>query len=122
MIFGKHINRYYLKYSPLIILGILALFLVDNMHLLIPNLYGMVINGIENGTVEIDGVIHNFDINFLLDKICLPMLFVIASVITYRKGRSNLTSIGSFVGRIAKSPTDTYVTAAASAPFSSIFK
>ena len=44
MIFGKHINRYYLKYSPLIILGILALFLVDNMHLLIPNLYGMIIN------------------------------------------------------------------------------
>ena len=84
MIFGKHINRYYLKYSPLIILGILALFLVDNMHLLIPNLYGMVINGIENGTVEIDGVIHNFDINFLLDKICLPMLFVIASHVVGR--------------------------------------
>ena len=71
MIFGKHINRYYLKYSPLIILGIVALFLVNNMHLLIPNLYGMVINGIGNGVVEIDGIVYNFDMNFLLDKICL---------------------------------------------------
>ena len=79
MIFGKHVNRYYLKYSPLIILGIVALFLVNNMHLLIPNLYGMVINGIGNGVVEIDGIVYNFDMNFLLDKICLPMLFVIAS-------------------------------------------
>ena len=79
MIFGKHVNRYYLKYSPLIILGIVALFLVNNMHLLIPNLYGMVINGIGNGVVEIDGIVYNFDMDFLLDKICLPMLFVIAS-------------------------------------------
>ena len=79
MIFGKHINRYYLKYSPIIILGIFALFIVDSVHLLIPNLYGMVINGIQSGTVEVDGVIHTFDMNFLLDKICLPMLFVIAA-------------------------------------------
>lgn len=79
MIFGKHINRYYLKYSPIIILGIFALFIVDSVHLLIPNLYGMVINGIQSGTVEVDGVIHTFDMNFLLDKICLPMLFVIAT-------------------------------------------
>lgn len=84
MIFGKHINRYYLKYSPLIILGIVALFLVDNMHLLVPNLYGMVINGIENGVVEVDGVMHEFNIDFLLDKICLPMLFVIASHVVGR--------------------------------------
>lgn len=29
MIFGKHINKYYLKYAPLLLLGILALVVVD---------------------------------------------------------------------------------------------
>ena len=29
MIFGKHINRYYLKYGPMLLLGLLALVAVD---------------------------------------------------------------------------------------------
>lgn len=79
MIFGKHINRYYLKYSPLIILGLLALFLVDTFQLMIPKLYGLIINGLnsDTGTVLVDGVEHAFDMNFLLDEICLPMIIII---------------------------------------------
>ncbi len=79
MIFGKHINRYYLKYSPLIILGLLALFFVDTFQLMIPKLYGLIINGLnsDTGTVLVDGVEHAFDMNFLLDEICLPMIIII---------------------------------------------
>lgn len=84
MIFGKHINRYYLKYSPLILLGIIALFFVDSLHLVIPKLYRMVINGIDNGIVVVDGVEHVFDMNFLLDEICLPMIIIILVMVLCR--------------------------------------
>ena len=84
MIFGKHINRYYLKFAPLIVLGLFALVLVDYMQLVIPELYRMVINGIKTGVVEVDGVSHIFDIVFLLDKICLPLLFVILGMVVGR--------------------------------------
>lgn len=84
MIFGKHVNRYYLKYSPLILLGLIALFLVDSLHLVIPKLYGMVINGIDNGVVIVDGVERAFDMNFLLDEICLPMIIIILIMVLCR--------------------------------------
>jgi len=66
----------------MLLLGALALFLVDYMQLIIPELYSMVIEGIENGVVETDnGVFVPFDISFLLDEICRPMLFVIVSLV-----------------------------------------
>ncbi len=80
LIFGKHINKYYLRYSPLLLLGVAALFLVDYMQLIIPELYRMVINGIDFGVV--DGA--PFDMNFLLDRICLPMIFVIVAMVIGR--------------------------------------
>ena len=86
MIFGKHVNRYYLRYSPLIILGLLALYLVDSFQLMIPKLYGLIINGInsDTGTVIIDGVEHAFDMDFLLDEICLPMIIIILVMVFCR--------------------------------------
>ncbi len=82
MIFGKHINRYYLKYAPMLLVGILALILVDYMQLILPELYGMVIEGIETGLVEVEkDVFVAFDLNFLLDEICKPLLFVIVSLV-----------------------------------------
>ena len=84
MIFGKHINRYYLRYSPVILLGVLSLVLVDYMQLEIPKLYGMVINGIKDGFVTLDGVSYAFDMTFLLDKICLPLIFIIAGMVVGR--------------------------------------
>ena len=77
MIFGKHINRYYLKYAVWLILGLVALVLVDALQLEIPKLYGMVINGMNEGVVSVDGVEKAFDLEFLLDSICMPMVKII---------------------------------------------
>ena len=80
MIFGKHINKYYLRYSPMLLLGVLALLLVDYMQLVIPELYRMIINGIDHG--QVDGV--PFDMTFLLDRICFPMIIVIVALVMGR--------------------------------------
>ena len=56
MIFGKHINRYYLRYAPRLLLGIAALIMVDYAQLLIPELYRMLINGLNEGAVLYNGV------------------------------------------------------------------
>ena len=82
MIFGKQVNRYYLRYSPMLLLGTLALLLVDYMQLVIPKLYRVVINGIKTGQTDIEGV--PFDINYLLDEVCLPLLFVILGMVVGR--------------------------------------
>ena len=84
MIFGKHINRYYLKYAGWLILGLITLVAVDFLQLKIPKLYGMVINGINNGFVEVDGVEAVFDLTFLLDQICMPMVGVILALVVGR--------------------------------------
>ena len=84
MIFGKHINRYYLRYAPMLLLGLLALAAVDYLQLEIPALYGMMLNGMNDGFVVIDGVEHIFDMNFVLDVICMPMVWVILLIIVGR--------------------------------------
>ena len=66
MIFGKHINKYYFKYAHMLLLGILALLFVDLLQLEIPELYRMVINGIEFGEVEVEGNVIPFDTHFAL--------------------------------------------------------
>lgn len=80
MIFGKHINRYYLKYAHLLLLGLLSLAVVDCLQLEVPKLYQMVVNGISEGYVIIDNVTYAFDMSFLLDRICMPMLGIILCV------------------------------------------
>ncbi len=80
MIFGKHINRYYLKYAPLLILGLVTLTMVDFLQLEIPKLYRMLINGMNQGFAVIDGVQAPFDMSFVLDKICMPMVGMIVSI------------------------------------------
>ncbi len=77
MIFGKHINKYYIKYAGMLLLGLLALIIVDYFQLIIPNMYQMIINGMNDGYVLKDGVQYAFDLNFLLDEICMPMVFII---------------------------------------------
>ncbi len=81
MIFGKHINRYYFKYAGLIILGLAALVLVDWFQLVIPNLYQLLINGMNYGVVEVDGVMRTFDAEFLLDEICMPMVGIVLAMV-----------------------------------------
>lgn len=84
MLFGKHVNRYYLRYGAWILLGLLSLTIVDYMQLKIPAFYQLVINGINDGTVLFEGQVRPFDLDFLLDEICLPMLFVILSLVVGR--------------------------------------
>ena len=81
MLFGKHINRYYLKYAGWLLLGLCALIMVDALQLEIPKLYGMVINGMNEGYVMVDGVKTTFDFDFLLDQICMPMLKVLLAMV-----------------------------------------
>ena len=80
MIFGKHINKYYLKYGGWLLFGLAALIVVDWFQLVIPNLYQMLINGINDGYVMVDGVRRAFDMDFLLDEICLPMAGIVLAM------------------------------------------
>ena len=84
MIFGRHINRYYIKYLHLILGGVIALVLVDFFQLEIPKLYQMVVDGISYGAVVIDGVSYAFDMQFLLDRVCRPLLLIILAMIIGR--------------------------------------
>ena len=84
MIFGKHINRYYIKYGYLLLLGLVSLVTVDYLQLGIPRLYQLVVNGVSSGFVEVDGVVRQFDLDLLLDEICMPMVGIILSVVTGR--------------------------------------
>ncbi len=84
MVFGKHINRYYLRYSYMLLLGLGSLVLVDYLQLFIPNLYQMVVNGMISGQVEVAGVVHPFDMDFLLDRICMPMILIILLMVLGR--------------------------------------
>ncbi len=84
MIFGKHINRYYVRYGLWLLFGLASLVMVDALQLEIPKLYGMLINGMSEGFVVMDGVEVPFDMNFLLDVICTPMLKVVLAIVVGR--------------------------------------
>ena len=84
MIFGKYINKYYLKYAWILLVGLAALVLVDYFQLEVPELYRMVVNGINTGVVETAEGTVPFDLNFLLDKICLPLIIIILVMVVGR--------------------------------------
>lgn len=84
MIFGKYINKYYLRYALILLLGIVALVAVDYFQLKIPEFYRIVINGVNYGTVKIDGDIVEFDLSVLWEHVCKPMLIVIAVLVAGR--------------------------------------
>ncbi len=84
MLFGKYINKYYLKYGWLLLLGVAALFLVDYFQLKVPEFYRYVIDGINKGFVEINGENVPFDLDFLFKNVCNPMLIVIAIMVCGR--------------------------------------
>lgn len=81
MLFGKYVNRYYLRYGPILMFGALALVCVNYFQLMIPELYRNVINGVNTGITE-----HNtpFDLNYLLDEICLPLMGIILIMVVGR--------------------------------------
>ena len=81
MIFGKHINRYYLKHAPSLLLGVLTLIVIDYIQLTVPKLYGLVVNGLNTGMAEIDGTLVPFTMDVLLDHVCLPLVFIILTMV-----------------------------------------
>ena len=54
MLFGKYINKFYLKYSWIIFIGVLALILVDIAQLRIPEIYSYIIDGLNQETITLD--------------------------------------------------------------------
>ena len=84
MIFGKHINRYYLRYAHMLLLGVATLIMVDYLQLEVPELYQRIINGMNQGSVMTDGVLMTFDLNYLLDYICWPMVRIILCMVVGR--------------------------------------
>ena len=89
MIFGKHINRYYLRYMPMFLLGLFALIMVDYFQLKIPEYYRMVINGMNGEPILVNGEAVPFDLDFLLDQICMPLIVVVVTM-----------TVGRFLWRI----------------------
>ena len=84
MLFGRHINRYYLKYGWMLILGLVALAVVDIAQLKVPEFYRMIVNGLNTGTGELKGQTVAFDMDFLLDHVCRPMIIVILMIVAGR--------------------------------------
>ena len=81
MIFGRHINQYYRRFAPQLLLGLAALVMVDYLQLIVPELYRMVINGLNQGQVLVGGEMRPFDMDFLLNTICMPMVGIILALV-----------------------------------------
>ena len=81
MIFGKHINRYYLRFAPRLLLGVITLVILDYVQLIIPSLYQLVVNGMNDGYIAENGIKIPFDMDFLLDRICMPLVWIILCIV-----------------------------------------
>lgn len=57
MIFGKSINKYYMQNALWFIVGIAAIAYIDYVQLLIPGLFGDIIDGLDVGSITMEGVI-----------------------------------------------------------------
>ena len=75
MLFGKNINKYYLKYSIYIIIGIIALIFVDVYQLELPEIVGSIVSNIENKTLTIELV------NGYIQRLIL-IVFIMLCIIT----------------------------------------
>ena len=84
MVLGKHINRYYLRYGFALLLGVAILVLEDYWMLEIPRLYQLVVNGINLGTVTLEGQQYSFDMAFLLDHVCMPLVWLLLGIALFR--------------------------------------
>nr|WP_305146104.1 ABC transporter ATP-binding protein [Gemmiger formicilis] len=65
-------------------MGILSLLTVDYIQLLIPELYRLVINGVNLGQVAVDGQTLPFTKEVLMQHICLPMIYIVVLMVIGR--------------------------------------
>lgn len=89
MVFGKYVNKYYFKHFFALLLGVISLVAVDFFQLKIPEFYSFMVTGLNDGFVTIGGEDIVFDLNFLLDRICAPMI-----------GTILIIALGRFLWRI----------------------
>ena len=68
----------------MLLLGILSLLTVDYIQLLIPELYRLVINGVNLGQVVVDGQTLPFTREVLFQHICLPMIWIVVLMVIGR--------------------------------------
>lgn len=71
MLFGKHVNKYYLKYLIFFLIGLAALIVVDYVQLEIPDIIGNIIDGLESKTLEKPDVV-----DFVKDIIIFGLIMV----------------------------------------------
>lgn len=83
MIFGRHINKYYIKYSYMFVIGILTLFVVDYAQLEIPKIYRMLLLGLNTGYIDEAGT-KILDLEAILNDISLPLLVITAILLAGR--------------------------------------
>ena len=68
----------------MLLLGVLSLLLVDYFQLEIPELYKMVIDGINDGFVTVGGARYEFNISFVLERVCRPFIVIILALVLGR--------------------------------------
>ena len=68
----------------MLLLGLLALLMVDYIQLLIPQFYRLVINGVNLGQVVVNGQTLPFTKEVLLQHICLPMIWIVVLMVIGR--------------------------------------
>lgn len=78
MLFGRYVNRFYLKYGILFFLGLVALVIVDYVQLLIPDVIGNIIDGLELKTLT------KADVPILIKDIIVFGLIIVAGRFLWR--------------------------------------
>ncbi len=84
MIFGKYDQPLLPQERAGAAAGLLSLLTVDYIQLLIPELYRLVINGVNLGQVVVDGQTLPFTKEVLLQHICLPMIWIVVLMVIGR--------------------------------------
>jgi ATP-binding cassette, subfamily B, multidrug efflux pump len=78
MLFGRYVNRFYLKYGILFFLGLVALVIVDYVQLLIPDVIGNIIDGLELKTLT------KADVPILIKDIIVFGLIIVSGRFLWR--------------------------------------
>lgn len=90
MLTGKHVNKYYLKYWYLFLIGIIALVLVDYFQLEIPKFLGNIVDSLHKGE-KLDIVKLFFDLAIIGVVMCVGRItWRLALITTSKKIEANI--------------------------------
>lgn len=80
MLFGKYVNKFYYKYFWFFFFGVLALIIVNYFQLLVPEIFGNIIDGISDKSLFSDLSV----LNSYITKICVIAVILFAGRFTWR--------------------------------------